>query len=62
MPTGPRKEQRFRRGILGCMCGRYGRFSRKERIEQALGFAVGGGNDLGTRYNICPGRPDWVIR
>ena len=44
------------------MCGRYGRFSRKERIEEVLGRKVTGGDDLGTRYNICPGLPDWVIR
>lgn len=44
------------------MCGRYGRFSRKERVEQVLGFAIEGGDDLGTRYNICPALPDWVIK
>ena len=44
------------------MCGRYGRFSRKDRIEQVLGFAIEGGDDLGARYNICPGLPDWVIK
>ena len=44
------------------MCGRYGRFSRKQRLEQVLGFAIEGGDDLGTRYNICPGLPDWVTK
>jgi putative SOS response-associated peptidase YedK len=44
------------------MCGRYGRFSRKQRLEQVLGFAIEGSDDLGIRYNICPGLPDWVIK
>ncbi|HUQ25694.1 MAG TPA: SOS response-associated peptidase [Burkholderiales bacterium] len=44
------------------MCGRYGRFSRKERIEQALGFPIQGGDGLVPRYNICPGLPDWAIQ
>jgi len=44
------------------MCGRYGRFSRKERIESVLEHAIEGGEALGERYNICPGAPDWVIR
>lgn len=44
------------------MCGRYGRFSRKQRIEQALGYAIDGGDEVDARYNICPGLPDWVIR
>lgn len=44
------------------MCGRYGRFSRKQRLEQVLGFAIESGDDLGARYNICPGLPDWVIK
>lgn len=44
------------------MCGRYGRFSRKERIEGVLGHAIEGGDALEPRYNVCPGLPDWVIR
>ena len=44
------------------MCGRYGRFSRKERIEAVLGHPIEGGDALAPRYNVCPGLPDWVIR
>lgn len=44
------------------MCGRYGRFSRKERIEATLGRQIEGGDTLEPRYNICPGLPDWIIR
>ena len=44
------------------MCGRYGRFSRKERIEGVLGREIVGGDELGERYNICPGLPDWILR
>ena len=44
------------------MCGRYGRFSRKERIEAALGQDIEGAEGLAPRYNVCPGLPDWVLR
>jgi putative SOS response-associated peptidase YedK len=44
------------------MCGRYGRFSRKERIETVLGRRIEGGDELVPRYNVCPGLPDWIIR
>ena len=44
------------------MCGRYGRFSRKERIEAALGQPIEGAEALAPRYNVCPGLPDWVLR
>jgi putative SOS response-associated peptidase YedK len=44
------------------MCGRYGRFSRKERIERILGRSIEGGEALAPRYNVCPGLPDWIIR
>src|SRR3954467_7437129 len=44
------------------MCGRYGRFSRKERIEGILERSIEGGEDLAARYNVCPGLPDWIIR
>ena len=44
------------------MCGRYGRFSRKERIEAVLGNSIEGAESLVPRYNVCPGLPDWIIR
>lgn len=44
------------------MCGRYGRFSRKERIEAVLGRPIEGGGTIEPRYNICPGLPDWIVR
>jgi putative SOS response-associated peptidase YedK len=44
------------------MCGRYGRFSRKERIEAVLGRRVEGADALEPRYNVCPGLRDWIIR
>lgn len=44
------------------MCGRYGRYSRKERIEAVLGRDIEGGEALAPRYNVCPGLPDWVLR
>jgi len=44
------------------MCGRYGRFSRKQRIEEILGVSISGGDDLAVRYNVCPGTPDWIIK
>lgn len=44
------------------MCGRIGRLSRKDRIEQVLGRSVEGADELTPRYNMCPGSPDWVIR
>jgi putative SOS response-associated peptidase YedK len=44
------------------MCGRYGRFSRKERIEELLGQSIEGAEVLEPRYNVCPGLPDWIIR
>src|ERR1041385_6952904 len=44
------------------MCGRYGRFSRKERIEGVLGQPIVGGDELAARYNVCPGLPDWILR
>src|SRR5687767_547223 len=47
---------------LSEMCGRYGRFSRKQRIEEVLERAVDGGEALAPRYNVCPGLPDWVMR
>jgi putative SOS response-associated peptidase YedK len=44
------------------MCGRYGRFSRKQRVEEILGRSIEGGDELAPRYNVCPGLPDWIIR
>ena len=44
------------------MCGRYGRFSRKERIDELLGQSIDGAEVLEPRYNVCPGLPDWIIR
>jgi len=44
------------------MCGRYGRFSRKQRIEELLGQTIEGGEALAPRYNVCPGLPDWIVR
>ena len=44
------------------MCGRYGRFSRKARIEAVLGRRIEGAEELAPRYNVCPGLPVWVIR
>jgi putative SOS response-associated peptidase YedK len=44
------------------MCGRYGRFSRKQRLERLVGKNIAGPEDLGARYNICPGKPDWILR
>jgi len=44
------------------MCGRYGRFSRKERIEALLAQRIEGAEALAPRYNICPALPDWIIR
>jgi putative SOS response-associated peptidase YedK len=44
------------------MCGRYGRFSRKERIEATLGRGIDSAGELAPRYNVCPGLPDWIIR
>jgi hypothetical protein len=48
--------------ILAAMCGRYGRYSRKERIEQVLGVTLNGGDEMSVLYNVCPGTKDWVIR
>ena len=44
------------------MCGRYGRFSRKERVEALLDQPIEGGDELAPRYNVCPGLPDWILR
>ena len=44
------------------MCGRYGRFSRKQRIEAVLGRSIDCAEELAPRYNVCPGLPDWIVR
>jgi putative SOS response-associated peptidase YedK len=48
--------------VYWSMCGRYGRFSRKERIEAVLGRTIEAAGELAPRYNVCPGLPDWVMR
>jgi hypothetical protein len=44
------------------MCGRDGRFSSKDRLEQVIGFGVDGRRDVGMRYKSCPGLLDWAMR
>ncbi len=44
------------------MCGRYGRSSRKQRIEEFVGVSIAGGDELAVRYNICPGSRDWILK
>jgi putative SOS response-associated peptidase YedK len=44
------------------MCGRYGRFSRKKRLEQLLGMSIDGGDGLNSRYNVCPSTEDWILK
>lgn len=44
------------------MCGRYGRSSRKQRIEEFLGVSIAGGDELAVRYNIYPGSRDWILK
>lgn len=44
------------------MCGRYGQFSRRERLEALLGFKRPLGGDLIARYNITPGTCAWIVR
>ena len=44
------------------MCGRYARYSSKQRIEQLLGTRIEGADYLRVRYNIGPGSKEWVIK
>lgn len=44
------------------MCGRYGQFSRRERIEALLGMKRSLGGDTIARYNITPGTCAWIVR
>jgi putative SOS response-associated peptidase YedK len=43
------------------MCGRYGLYSRKERLKELLGIDDGkAGGDLVTKYNIAPRTACWL--
>ena len=44
------------------MCGRYGRWSRRQRIEELLGIEPSGGPDFPDLYNITPGVETWIVR
>jgi putative SOS response-associated peptidase YedK len=44
------------------MCGRYGRFSRKERIEGVLGRPSWAATSSPRATTSVPGLPDWIIR
>jgi len=44
------------------MCGRYGRWSRRQRIEELLGIEPSGLDDFPDLYNITPGVNTWVVR
>jgi putative SOS response-associated peptidase YedK len=44
------------------MCGRYGRWSRRQRIEELLGIEPSGGADFADFYNITPGVETWIAR
>jgi putative SOS response-associated peptidase YedK len=44
------------------MCGRYGRWSRRRRIEELLGIEPPGLDDFAPLYNITPGINTWVAR
>ena len=44
------------------MCGRYGRWSRRQRIEAPLGIEHAGLDDFPDLYNITPGTDTWVVR
>jgi putative SOS response-associated peptidase YedK len=37
------------------MCGRYGQWSRRERIEEFLGIPPSEGEEIPPKYNITPG-------
>ena len=43
-------------------CGRYGRWSRRQRIEELLGIEPSGLDDFPDLYNITPGVNTWVVR
>ena len=44
------------------MCGRYGRWSRRQRIEELLGIEPSGLDDFTPLYNITPGVNTWIAR
>jgi len=44
------------------MCGRYGRWSRRQRIEELLGIEPSGLDDFTPLYNITPGVNTWIVR
>ena len=44
------------------MCGRYGRWSRRQRIEELLGIEPSGLDDFPDLYNITPGVETWIAR
>src|SRR5262245_1054744 len=44
------------------MCGRYGRWSRRQRIEELVGIEPSGLDDFPDLYNITPGVNSWVAR
>ena len=44
------------------MCGRYGRWSRRRRIEELLGIEPSGLDDFTPLYNITPGVNTWIVR
>jgi len=44
------------------MCGRYGRWSRRQRIEELLGIEPSGLDDFPPLYNITPGVNTWIAR
>ena len=44
------------------MCGRYGRRSRRQRIEELLGIEPSGLDDFPDLYNIAPGVETWIVR
>jgi len=42
------------------MCGRYGRWSRRQRIEELLGIEPSGLDDFTPLYNITRGVNTWI--
>ena len=44
------------------MCGRYGQWSRRERIEELLGIPPSEGEEIPPKYNITPGTYPWIAR
>jgi hypothetical protein len=44
------------------MCGRYGRWSRRQRIEELVGIERSGLDDFPDPYNITPDVETWIVR